>query len=157
MLGAVLWLFSGLFRGVTTWLAIALVSALGAVLLLRDLNVLRFELPERRRQVPQDVFYSGSVQAAVRFGLELGVGFRTRLTTGAPYFMFASVLLGLSTLPSILPVGAAFGAGRALMPIFRYASRSAEGWDLRLERSLTWIQPTSSAACALIVLIAMLS
>jgi hypothetical protein len=94
-----------------------------AALLLREIGVLRFTLPEKRRLVPETVFVLGRHLGPLQFGLEMGTGVRTYLPTGLPYAAAVAVLL-FASVPAAVCAGAGFGLGRAMMTIsaLRYGS-----------------------------------
>ncbi|PPK67196.1 hypothetical protein V5P93_003534 [Actinokineospora auranticolor] len=81
---------------------------------LRDVRVLRFTLPENRRLVPESVFRLGRLLGPLQFGIEMGTGARTYLPSGLPYVAGLAVLL-TAPLSGALWVGVGFGLGRALM------------------------------------------
>jgi len=101
---------------------------------MRDAGVLTISLPQSRRQVPQDIFAASRAVAGLRFGVELGLGFRTYLTTTSPYFLV--IALWLAAPPFIVAVfaGCGFGLGRALMLWSRYLKEDFAHWDRTLER-----------------------
>lgn len=138
------WVISGLFRWVPSrWVATILV-AFGALVVLRDLKIISFRLPQNSRQVPRDVFQKGVIRAAVRFGFELGTGVRTYLSAGAPYVLALALVLADGGLLMAFAAGVGFGLGRAAMPLFRSWSEDADNWDRLAEQRLRWIVPTSS-------------
>jgi hypothetical protein len=104
----------------------AVIGAVLVLVLLRQIGVLSFVLPENRRLVPETVFRLGRVLGPLQFGLEMGTGVRTYLPSGLPYVGAAAVALTAS-LPLALCAGVGFGLGRALMTAssLRY---DAEGW-----------------------------
>ncbi|HEX8346362.1 MAG TPA: hypothetical protein VF657_16710, partial [Actinoplanes sp.] len=67
-------------------------GVLGAVVL-RELDVLSFTLPENRRLVPETVLRFGRHLGPLQFGLEMGTGARTFLPSGLPYVGAVAVLL----------------------------------------------------------------
>jgi hypothetical protein len=91
-----------------------LVGAALLAVVLRELRVLRFTLPENRRLVPESVFRLGKVLGPLQFGVEMGTGVRTYLPSGLPYVAAVAVLL-TAPFPQALLAGAGFGVGRALM------------------------------------------
>ena len=96
-------------------------------LLLRQLGVLRFTLPENRRLVPETVFRLGRHVGPLQFGLEMGTGARTYLPSGLPYVAAIAVAMTAS-LPLALCAGAGFGLGRALMTASSLRSSDTDGW-----------------------------
>lgn len=151
-----IWLLSGLVEPVPSAAGSVVVAAVGVVVILQDLRVRDFKLPQPSRQVPQEVFHGSVLRAALRFGFELGTGFLTRVPGAAPYFLAVALLFEVSRPRIALITGCAFGLGRSLMPWFRYWSHAGDRWDELLSRRLTWIVPASSifvvGALALLVI-----
>ncbi|MEU5696209.1 hypothetical protein [Actinosynnema sp. NPDC020468] len=109
----------------------SLVAVALVAVLLKELRVLRFTLPENRRLVPESVFRLGRLLGPLQFGVEMGTGARTYLPSGLPYLAAAAVLL-TAPLPGALLVGAGFGLGRALMTTANL--RYPGNWDLQWGR-----------------------
>lgn len=107
-------------------------------------------LPEARRQIPTEVFGSGLVHGAYRFGFELGTGVRTYAPSPAPYILFLTLLFAQLTLVNTLLVGVGFGIGRAL-PLLAHSSAS-ERWQLTeaFLRGADHVAPTLSGVLVLI-------
>ena len=123
----------------------------GVVLTLRDLRVLRFRLPQRRRLIPQTVFNRGVMRGALVFGYGLGLGFVTYVSSGAAYLLAVS-LVAIQPAPALaIAAGLGFGAGRAVMVWSRLGSGDPIGWDGRLARRLLWSVPTSTGVTVLVV------
>ncbi|GLZ42851.1 hypothetical protein [Actinokineospora sp. NBRC 105648] len=109
----------------------ALVAAALVLVLLRDIGVLRFTLPENRRLVPESVFRLGRLLGPLQFGVEMGTGARTYLPSGLPYVAGVAVLLA-APLSGALWVGVGFGVGRALMTTANL--RYPGDWDAQWAR-----------------------
>jgi hypothetical protein len=120
-------------------------------LILRDLGVVRFRLPQNHWQVPQSVLSKPGLQPALRFGAELGAGFRTYIPTASPYMLALALVL----LP--VPWGAAAGAasgfalGRAATPTVRLFSGDVSAWDKALEWRLPVLTGTAGVMSASLV------
>lgn len=84
-----------------------------AVLLLREVGLFRFPVPQNARQVPQFVTRI-PFWGALQFGAEMGTGMRTFSPTGWPHAV-AILLLLLASWPEALTAGLGFALGRALM------------------------------------------
>jgi hypothetical protein len=138
----------GLLAARPDWLALGVVAAVAAVATARETGLVRFALPQNRRQVPQSVFYKGSRVAALQFGFEMGTGVMTYTTAAAPFVAAAMLLLanGSWLLPVVTGVG--FGLGRAMMPLSRYLSATDDAWDDRLRRRTMLIAAVCTVACA---------
>ncbi len=121
------------------WRRFALLGVLLAAICF-DATALRSRLPSIRRQVNEDWLgrYRGWVYGAA-FGVQLGVGVATIVTTAAIYAAAFGALLSGAILTGAL-AGAAFGATRAasLLPA-RIATDSAG--LARLHRSVSSLEP----------------
>jgi hypothetical protein len=80
-----LWLASGLMQPVPPSLRVGMLVLIASFTVLRDWEIIRFRLPENRRQVPQIVFAKGRSRAALQFGFEMGTGVRTYVTATSPF------------------------------------------------------------------------
>jgi hypothetical protein len=96
-------------------------------MLLRQIGVLRFTLPENRRLVPETVFRLGRHLGPLQFGLEMGTGARTYLPSGLPYVAAVAVAMTAS-LPLALCAGVGFGLGRALMTASSLRYSDTDDW-----------------------------
>ncbi|WP_418062697.1 hypothetical protein [Pimelobacter simplex] len=105
-----------------------LVAVLVGVLALREIGLLTFRLPENRRLVPETVFRLGDFFGPFQFGLEMGSGVRTYVSSSLPYML---LLVGLwSGRPADLWVAAVgFAAGRYVTTLLSVASGEASRWD----------------------------
>ena len=134
--------------------AVAGVIVLACVALLRDLGVVRFWMPENRRQVRQTVLRHRPLVGDAMFGFELGTGARTYLPATAPYLVaLAVIILGEGTGPG-LATGAAFGLSRGLVVADRALHKDRDRWDKALQhyrRLLPVIGLAVSAALLLIL------
>jgi len=121
------------------------VSLLIGLALLREFDVIEISLPERATLVPRSVLDRAPDQAAIWFGFELGLGFRTRVPSTAPYLLAAALLL-LATSPLVFfGTGLAFGIGRFVMAAERYASPDGDDWDWRLDQHKVAIRRVGTA------------
>lgn len=114
--------------------AVAGLSVLACLALLRDLGVIRFWMPENRRQVRQTVLRLRPLVGDIMFGFEMGTGARTYVPAAAPYLIILVVVVfGEGVVPG-LATGAAFGLCRGLVVADRSLHRNRAGWDAALER-----------------------
>ncbi|WP_214324607.1 hypothetical protein [Nonomuraea sediminis] len=88
-------------------------AAVVAMLLLRELGVVRFPLVQNGRQVPQFVTRV-PFWGALQFGTEMGTGMRTYSPTGLPHVIAVCLLL-MATWQEAIAAGAGFATGRTLM------------------------------------------
>ncbi|MBM0125354.1 hypothetical protein IMY96_11410 [Pimelobacter simplex] len=130
-------------------------TAATLVLLLRELGVLTFRMPQNARLVPQRVVDAGPKLGALQFGFEMGTGSRTYVTSSLPYLLVLALALAASPIEAVV-AGAGFGLGRALMSSSRTWSRPVEVWDevlLGQERALRlWTFALGGLAAAAIAL-----
>jgi hypothetical protein len=142
----IIWLTSGLGRGLQPTWRIGLLATLAIIAVLREVHVLNIALPQNARQIPQEVFAKGPLLGPFQFGFELGTGVRTFVSASLPYVLAAAVWLYATDYGIALLAGASFGLGRAAMTATRYWSGTAEHWDDRLERRMTWLPPAALVA-----------
>jgi hypothetical protein len=89
------------------------VAVVAAILLLREIGVFRFSIPQNARLVPQFVTRV-PFWGALQFGAEMGTGMRTYSPTGLPHIVAVAVLL-LASWPEAALAGTGFAVGRAVM------------------------------------------
>jgi hypothetical protein len=134
----------GLFTVVGHRASMVLVFVSALLFAAVDFGWVRVRLPQNARQVPQAVMYRGPYVGALQFGFELGTGVRTYMTAAAPITLVTGAAL-LGDVGQAILAGATFGAGRALMTMARYASRSRDAWDRQLTSSVQTITALCSA------------
>lgn len=151
----IIWLSSGLGRGLPPAWRIGFLAALTFIVILREFHVLNIALPQNARQIPQEVFAKGPLLGPFQFGFELGTGMRTFVSASLPYVLAGVVWLYATDYVMAFLAGVSFGLGRAAMPAARYWSGSGESWDQRLDRRMSWLPHASLAvgvaAAAMIV------
>ncbi len=94
------------------------ILAMAPVAAMRDRGMITLNLPQRKRLVPRSALLIGPFAGAARFGFELGLGFRTYVTTTAPYFVLVGLLLSRPSGYVVALTAIGFGAGRWL-PLWR--------------------------------------
>lgn len=114
--------------------AVTGVAVLFCVALARDLGVVRFWMPENRRQVRQTVLRLRPVVGDLMFGFELGTGARTYVPATAPYLAAVAVLVVADGLIPGLATGAGFGLGRGLVVVDRMLHQDRKRWDETMKR-----------------------
>jgi hypothetical protein len=110
------------------WLRLGVLASLAVIVVGNETGLFKVPLPQNGRQVPSSVIFDGGRLGAVRFGFEMGTGLRTFMTSSVPHFTALTVAL-YAAWPYALMTGAAFGAGRAVMPLVRMASGNSPRWD----------------------------
>jgi len=117
--------------------------------------LLGIELPQRRRQIPQDVLLERGALGALQFGFEIATGVRTHLPTAAAHVVALFLLFGGPTLLEAVAVGVGFGLGRALQLIVTALIRDRdsflEGWH-RPVATVSRLAPIPPAAIVLAVI-----
>jgi hypothetical protein len=83
--------------------------------LLRELELVRFAVPQNARLVPEDVQHLRR-WGALQFGFEMGTGMRTYSPSGLPHVVLAAVLL-IVPLPAAFALAVGFAVGRLAMPL----------------------------------------
>jgi hypothetical protein len=115
--------------GRSHWLALALLI----LLVPRELDVLRYRLPQNARLVPETVFRLGAFFGPFQFGVEMGSGLRTYVSSTLPYMLIVAVFFESSFL-SAVAASLGFALGRALMTSLSAASGEATLWDRTFKR-----------------------
>ena len=117
-----------------------LLSVMGLVALplsLRDLGVIKFWMPENKRLVPEQVFRLGSFFGPLQFGIEMGTGMRTYVTSSLPYILLIDAFLS-SSLANALLASFGFAAGRSLMTVLSVLGGEATVWDAQFKSLRMW-------------------
>ncbi len=109
--------------------------------ILRELGLEPLPFPQVHRQIPRAVFEDGILIGALRFGFELGLGFRTYITNSSAYVLAGGMALLPISVATALAAAVGFGVGRAATAWVRYWSRRDEAWDETLRVTLTWFKP----------------
>ena len=133
--GALLVLLGSLLRPLLPgWVRLGLIALLVAVVISNETHLFKVPLPQNGRQVPSTVIADGGRIGAWQFGYEMGTGLRTYMTSSLPHLAALTVAM-LASWPYALLTGAAFGAGRAVMPLLRIGWGDAPDWDQRYRRA----------------------
>lgn len=115
------------------------VAVAAAVLLLQELGLLKFPIPQNARLVPQFVTripFWGSVQ----FGMEMGTGMRTYSPTALPHVMAIAVVC-LASWQHALLAGVGFALGRAVMLLTFVVARNKMAADTAFYFELPRLKP----------------
>lgn len=120
MSASALLVLSGFFSPLPLAARQAVAVAAVSLLLLRALGLVCVPLPHRRYQIPRETFGNRPARSAFRFAGELGLGFRTYVTSSSPYALVVVLLLCLPDQlgPSAAAATAAavgFGVGRSVV------------------------------------------
>lgn len=134
------------------WLAVALVFAVIAV---REVGLVSFALPQNARLVPETVFRHGPFWGPFEFGLEMGTGMRTYVTSGLPYVVLL-VLAFVAPWQAALLAGVGFGFGRFLMTAGSVRRQPAGEWDRLFDANSRVVRGLLLGAFAVSLLLAVL-
>jgi hypothetical protein len=140
------------------WSRLAMVGLALCAVLLRELHVVTFTLPENRRLVPETVLRHGRHLGPLQFGLEMGTGVRTYLPSGLPYVGALAVLF-FASVPAAVCAGAGFGLGRALMTTANLRYGQDGSWNgewLAHRRIVGWMLGSAFAFSLLVACVAAL-
>ena len=164
-------LVTGSALGIVVWLVNLLPSpsigvirviVLGLLLYVTVLTVVTdsVRLPQSRRQVPIGVFAGGVDAGAFAFGLELGSGVRTYVTSMAPYWaLIAAVIAGVDASPwPVVVAGLLFGLGRVMTVVIGLRAEArghhpVAWWNT----SAPWVNAVATALCFGIVATSLLT
>lgn len=148
----VAWLLTGFIREIKVAPRIWIMAVLTAVVLASEWGVLRLPIPQRRRQISRSVLVdSGPFLGPFRFGIDMGTGVTTFLPSALPHLTLAAMMLLAADVRIALLAGAAFGSGRAMMPLLRYVSPTKLDWDRQLAGQELWIKRGCAGAAGLAI------
>ena len=109
------------------------------------------------RQVPQEVFLRDHAKALLQFGFELGLGFRTFISSALAFVLAGALVLFNPGLPMSLGVGASFGAGRTMIAVLRHKGNWRIEGELWVRRAtfprVTSVAGTVSALALLVAVV----
>lgn len=142
-------LIAGLLSPLPAGVRYGLAIALSVTVLAVDREIGGLRLPQSRRQIPPQVVAARRPSSAWRFALVYGTGLFTYLPTAAPHLLVIWLAL-VTTTPTILLSGAAFGVGRGVPLLARAVSFDRVSFQRALERTADLMRPV--AAPALLVL-----
>lgn len=119
-----------------------------AILGLRLLGVVTLNLPQRRYQIPRDVFGPRPTRSAFRFAFELGTGVRTYVTASAPYALAVLLILhqpvGLARSAAAAAAAAVgFGTGRSVVVVSQTVRRA-----VAVDHPGVWLRAADGVALA---------
>jgi hypothetical protein len=129
-------------------------TLVAAPLVLREVGLLRFSVPQNARLVPvevQDLRRWGALQ----FGFEMGTGMRTYSPSGLPHVVLAAVLL-VVPLPAAFALAAGFALGRLAMPLLSNAWSDDGSWTAVWARAERLVRPLLALTCVGSLAVAML-
>lgn len=115
-----------------------LVAVWFLVIAARELGIVSFSMPQNARLVPESVFRHGRFWGPFEFGLEMGTGVRTYVTSGLPYVALFLVALFASPLTALV-AGIGFGVGRTLMTLGNLRYSDDGEWDIVFDEMATAI------------------
>lgn len=105
------------------------IAAASALLILRELGVLRFWLPQNKRLVPEHVDRHGPVFGPLQFGFEMGTSVRTYTPSALPHAAALTIAFLAGPLAALC-CGAGFGLGRSAMALGNLHYSKDNSWDL---------------------------
>jgi hypothetical protein len=123
-------------------------------LLLREIGLVRFAVPQNARLVPEDVQHLRR-WGALQFGFEMGTGMRTYSPSGLPHVVLAAVLL-IVPLPAGFALAAGFAVGRLAMPLLSNAWSDDGSWTTVWARAERIVRPLLALTCVGSLVVAML-
>lgn len=113
-------------------------TALGTLVVLlsaRDLFFPEVRLPHYSRQIPRSTLTDHGTVGSFAFGVQMGLGVVTHLTSASLYAVVGAVLLLGPPITVALAAGAGFSAGRAVPMFARAVSRGRSRLEARFTNS----------------------
>jgi hypothetical protein len=123
----------------------ALFGLVALPVLLREVGLVRFPVPENARLVPEDVQHLRR-WGALQFGFEMGTGMRTYSPSALPHLALAAVLL-VVPLPAGFALAVGFAAGRLAMPLMSNAWSDDGEWTLVWAHAERVVRPLLALTC----------
>ena len=132
----------------------ALWALVAVPVLLRELGLVRFPVPQNARLVPEDVQHLRR-WGALQFGFEMGTGMRTYSPSALPHLVLAAVLL-VVPLPAALALAVGFALGRLAMPLLSNAWSDDGSWTAVWAGAERVVRPLLALTCVGALTFAML-
>ena len=133
----------------------ALFALVAVPVLLREVGLVRFPVPQNARLVPEEVQHLRG-WGALQFGFEMGTGMRTYSPSALPHVVLAAVLL-VVPLPAVFVLAAGFAMGRLAMPLLSNAWSDDGSWTALWGRAERIVRPLLALACVGALAVAMLA
>ncbi len=122
--------------------------------LLREVGLVRFPVPQNARLVPEDVQHLRR-WGALQFGFEMGTGMRTFSPSALPHLVLAAALL-VVPLPAAFAIAAGFALGRLAMPLLSNAWSDDGSWTAVWASAERIVRPLLALTCIGALVVAML-
>jgi hypothetical protein len=132
----------------------ALFALVTVPVLLREVGLVRFPVPQNARLVPEDVQHLRR-WGALQFGFEMGTGMRTYSPSALPHLVLVAVLL-VVPLPAAFALAAGFALGRLAMPVLSNAWSDDGSWTEVWARAERVVRPLLALTCVGALAIAIL-
>jgi hypothetical protein len=132
----------------------ALFALLAVPVLLREIGLVRFPVPQNARLVPEEVQHLRR-WGALQFGFEMGTGMRTYSPSALPHVLLAAVLL-VVPLPAAFALAAGFAVGRLAMPLLSNAWSDDGSWTAVWAHAERIVRPLLALTCVGSLAVAML-
>ena len=133
----------------------ALFGLVALPVLLRELGLVRFAVPQNARLVPEDVQHLRQ-WGALQFGFEMGTGMRTYSPSALPHLVLVAIVL-VVPFPAAFAAAAGFAAGRLAMPLLSNAWSDDGAWSRVWARSEPVVRPLLALTCVGALATAMLT
>jgi hypothetical protein len=123
----------------------ALFALVAVPVLLREVGLVRFGVPQNARLVPEDVQHMRR-WGALQFGFEMGTGMRTYSPSALPHLVLSAVLL-VVPLPAAFALAAGFALGRLAMPVLSNAWSDDGSWTQVWAGTERVVRPLLALTC----------
>ncbi len=155
-MAAALLVFNGLLSPLPVILRSSFFLGVSVLAMLREVGVQPLRFPQSHWQVPRQVFAQGLGIASLRFGFELGLGFRTFVSASSAYVLASGIALLRIEALTALAAAIGFAVGRATPAWLRYWNGRGEAWDEAVRGTLRWFKPLGVPLVATAMLMASL-
>lgn len=156
-LAMTVWSLHGLFEFAPLDLRWVTLMAIGCLLSARDVWFPHVDLPHLHRQIPRETLMGNRTRGSYIFGLQMGFGFMTHLTSASPYALVCALLLLAPPITIAIAAGAGFAAGRAIPLLVRAIYRQRDVVDAWLSGSDNLLRILAATTTPVILLLACLT
>jgi hypothetical protein len=116
---SLLYVVAGTARWMPAAVRLPTFVVLCSLLLAVQYGPLHLKLPDSSKMIPPSRFRRGRLLGGFLFGAELGLAFRTRIPTIAPYVLAVTVIFQVESAQHVVAVAAGWGAGRSVPLVMR--------------------------------------
>lgn len=123
-----IWVLSGLLSKTSLDVRLWTLGVVAAIALLREVGAIRLATPTTSYMIPQSRFWDSRTLGSLWFGVELGLGFRTRIYNFGPYLLAVLVLLLSPPFSAVVALSSGWAIGHSWALVVRLVPRVRQ-WE----------------------------